>query len=101
MEQRFPGSREQSVFASVELSLRRMSAANQDRARVLGVFHGGVNLDVLRLMMEWEEADVAALAGELIATGLATPNRYNHLTLNPALCPYLRARLDDGGARAR
>ena len=45
-------------------------------------------------MMEWEEADVAALAGELIATGLATPNRYNHLTLNPALCPYLRARLD-------
>jgi hypothetical protein len=25
---------------------------------------------------------------------LATPNRYNHLTLNPALCPYLRGRLD-------
>ena len=45
-------------------------------------------------MMEWEEADVASLAGELVATGLATPNRYNHLTLNPALCPYLRARLD-------
>ena len=42
MERRFPGSREQSVFASVELSLRRMSAANRDRARVLGVFHGGV-----------------------------------------------------------
>ena len=37
---------------------------------------------------------MAALAGELIATGLATPNRYNHLTLNPALCPYLRARLE-------
>ncbi len=32
MERRFHGSREQSVFASVELSLRRMSAANQDRA---------------------------------------------------------------------
>ena len=94
MEQRFPGSREQSVFASVELSLRRMSAANRDRARVLGVFHGGVQLGVLAMMMEWEEADVAALAGELIATGLATPNRYNHLTLNSALCPTLRARLD-------
>ena len=94
MEQRFPGSREQSVFASVELSLRRMSEANRDRARVLGVFHGAADLDALRVMMEWEEADVAALAGELIATGLATPNRYNHLTLTPALCPYLRARLD-------
>ena len=48
MERKFPGSREQSVFASVELSLRRMSPANRDKARVLGVFHGGVDLDVLR-----------------------------------------------------
>lgn len=94
MEQQFPGSREHSLFASVELSLRRMSPANRDRARVLGVFHGGVDVDVLRMMMEWEEEDVGALAVELVATGLATPNRYNHLTLNPALCPYLRGRMD-------
>ncbi len=94
MEKQFPGSREQSLFASVELSLRRMSPANRDRARVLGVFHGGVQLDVLRTTMQWEEADVAALARELIATGLATPNRYSHLTLNPALCPYLRAQMN-------
>lgn len=94
MEQKFPGSREKSVFASVELSLRRMSEANRDRARVLGVFHGGVDLDVLAMMMQWEKADVAPLSVELIVTGLATPNRYNHLTLNPALCPYLRGRMD-------
>ena len=98
MDQRYPAgtpeSREKSVFASVELSLRRMSSANRDRARVLSVFHGAVDLDVLRMMMEWEKADVGALAVELIATGLATPNRCNHLTLNPALCPYLRGRMD-------
>ncbi|MCU0809219.1 MAG: hypothetical protein MUC53_15315 [Candidatus Contendobacter sp.] len=47
MEQCLPGSREHSVFASVELSLQRLSAANRKRARVLGVFHGGVDLDVL------------------------------------------------------
>lgn len=94
MEQRFPGSREQSLFASVELSLRRLSAENHERASVLAVFHGGVQLAVLRVMMQWEEADVASLAVELVGTGLATPNRYNHLTLNPALCPYLRRRLD-------
>jgi tetratricopeptide (TPR) repeat protein len=94
MERQFPGSREQSLFASVELSLRRMSESNRDRARVLGLFHGGVNLVILQLMMQWEEADVGALADELIATGLATPNRYNHLTLSPALCPYLRGRMD-------
>jgi alcohol dehydrogenase YqhD (iron-dependent ADH family) len=46
MEGRFPGSREKSVFASVELSLRRMSPANRDRARVLAVFHGGFQTGV-------------------------------------------------------
>jgi tetratricopeptide (TPR) repeat protein len=94
MEQRFPGSREHSVFASVELSLQRLSPANRERARVLAVFHGGVSLAVLHQMMKWDEADLAALAGELVATGLATPNPYYHLTLNPALCPYLRGQMD-------
>ena len=94
MEKRFPGSREKSVFASVELSLRRMSQANQNRARVLGVFHGGVNLASLQVMMQWQQTEVASLALELVETGLATPNRYNHLTLNATLCPYLRRQLD-------
>ena len=94
MERRFPGNREQSVFASVELSLRRLSQENQQRVQALGVFHGVADLDVLRLMMQWQEADVASLANELIETGLATPDRYNHLTLNPALCPYLRGKLE-------
>ena len=95
MEQKFPGSREKSVFASVELSLRRMTEANRDRVRVLGVFYGGVHLGLLAMMMQWEEVDVDSLAFELVETGLATPNRYNHLTLNPALCPYLRGRMDE------
>jgi tetratricopeptide (TPR) repeat protein len=94
MERRFPGSREKSVYASVQLSLDRMSPANRDRARVLGLFHGGVQLGVLRMMMGWDDEDVASLARELIETGLATLNPYNHLTLNPALCPYLRGLLD-------
>ena len=55
MDKQFPGSREKSVFASVELSLRRLSQANRERARVLGVFHGGVDLDALRAMMQWEK----------------------------------------------
>jgi tetratricopeptide (TPR) repeat protein len=94
MERKYPGSREKSVFASVELSLRRMSPANRERARVLGVFHGGVDLDMLRVMMQWEESDVTSLAAELIETGLAAPNPYDHLTLNPALCPYLRGQMN-------
>jgi tetratricopeptide (TPR) repeat protein len=93
MERKFPGSREKSLFASVELSLRRMSPVNRDKAHALGVFHGGVDLDILGVMMEWEAADVASLAAELIETGLATPDPYNHLTLNPALSPYLRGEM--------
>ena len=90
-----PRRREQSLFASVELSLRRLSAANRERARLLGVFHGGVDLDVLRWMTGWEQAEVEGLAQELVGTGLATPNPYNHLSLNPALCPYLKASLSE------
>jgi tetratricopeptide (TPR) repeat protein len=90
-----PRRREQSLFASVELSLRRLSAANRERARVLGVFHGGVYLNLLQLMTGWEPAEVEGLAMELVGTGLATPNPYNHLALNPALCPYLQASLSE------
>jgi tetratricopeptide (TPR) repeat protein len=90
-----PRRREQSLFASVELSLRRLSAANRERARVLGVFHGGVDLDALRWMTGWEQAEVEGLALELVGTGLATPNPYNHLSLNPALCPYLQSTFSE------
>ena len=48
---------------------------------------------------EWSDNDAVGkgtwLAGPRVGrTGLATPNPYNHLTLNPALCPYLRGQMD-------
>ncbi len=94
MEKRFPGDREKSVYASVELSLQRMSAENRERARVLAVFHGGVVLDMLRVMMEWKNDEAVALARELVATGLATADPHHRLSLDPALCPYLRLRMN-------
>ncbi len=95
-----PRRREQSLFASVELSLRRLSAANRERARLLGVFHGGVDLDALQVMTGWELAEVGGLAMELVGTGLATANSYGHLSLNPALCPYLKATLSEAELQA-
>ncbi|WP_338416236.1 CHAT domain-containing protein [uncultured Sphaerotilus sp.] len=92
MERDHPGEREKSLYASVELSLRRLPPEMQERVKVLAVFHGGVALPILQLMMEWQHDDVAALATGLVGTGLATPNSSNHLSLNPALCPYLRSR---------
>jgi len=94
MEKNFPGSREKSVFASVELSLQRMSEKNRVRARVLAVFQGGFHCYVLREMMQWEDEDVVSLRDELIDTGLATGDLYNYITLNPALCPYMRRTID-------
>jgi tetratricopeptide (TPR) repeat protein len=94
MERRFPGSRVSSLYASVELSLQRLSPAQRERVKVLAAFHGAVDLDVLREMTQSDESDIAALAAELVGTGLATPEPYNHLSLNPALCPYLRGRLE-------
>ncbi len=90
-----PRRREQSLFASVELSLRRLSGANRERARLLGVFHGGVWLGVLQAMTGWEAAEVKGLAQELVGTGLATANSYGHLSLNTALCPYLKGSLSE------
>src|SRR5262249_16834796 len=64
-------------------------------ARVLCVFHGGVQVGVVSLMMEWERVEVLALARELVEVGLATPNPYDHLSLDPALGLYLRTLFDD------
>jgi len=99
MERQHPGEREHSLYASVALSLARLAPGVRERAQVLGVFQGGVQLDMLRVMMDWEQAQVAELAQGLVATGLATPGPYNHLALNPALCPYLLRALD-GAERA-
>nr|VFJ44786.1 MAG: Tetratricopeptide repeat-containing protein [Candidatus Kentron sp. DK] len=94
MEKKFPGQRENSLFASVAFSLQRLSPENRKRVRALAPFQGCVHLDVLRAMMAWKEGEEDALADELVQTGLATPNSYNYLTLNPALCPYLRNNFD-------
>nr|VFK17503.1 MAG: Tetratricopeptide repeat-containing protein [Candidatus Kentron sp. LFY] len=90
MESKFPGQRENSLFASVALSLERMSPKNRERVRALAPFQGYIQLAILATMMEWKNGEEDTLANELIETGLATPNPYNHLTLNSALCPYLR-----------
>ncbi|MGC4043394.1 MAG: tetratricopeptide repeat protein [Armatimonas sp.] len=94
MQQEFPKSREKSLFASVALSLKRLSPENQDRVKALAPFHGGAHPEVLRLMMGWEHKEERSLAGDLQETGLATVGAYAFLHLNPALCPYLRAGLE-------
>jgi len=47
LHSKHPDDRENSLYASVELSLRRLAPELREQARVLGVFHGGAHLNVL------------------------------------------------------
>jgi tetratricopeptide (TPR) repeat protein len=94
MDRQWPGERERSLYASVELSLARLTPEQHQRARGLGVFQGSVDVNVLMWMMDWDEPTVTDLAQALTNTGLATPGPYGHLALNPALCPYLLRGLE-------
>ncbi|MEF8766627.1 MAG: hypothetical protein ABTS16_16550 [Candidatus Accumulibacter phosphatis] len=67
---------------------------------VLGVFHGAVDLSVLRDMTGWQPAEVQAFGEALVASGLATAEAYNHLSLNLALCLYLAAQLEPAARAA-
>ncbi len=98
--------REKSLYASVELSLRRLSPPVRQQTQALGVFHGGANLFVLSEMLGLTLNAVAPIAYELEDVGLGTLiNDRNiaaglHLRLDPGLSPYLLEQMDDADAEA-
>jgi len=89
MDRHHPGDRENSLYASVELSLRRLPPEMREQIKALGVFHGGFDVNVLRLMLDVDEETVAGLARRLIGVALAEAMAYSHLRLDPALPLYL------------
>jgi tetratricopeptide (TPR) repeat protein len=88
-----PDDRERSLFASVELSLGRLTPEMRHMIRPLGVFQGEVDLDVLAMMLDQEKRELVPMARALLETNLAELMDYNHLRLHPALCPYLALEL--------
>jgi len=89
LERKHPGDRENSLYASVELSLRRLSKESREHVRVLGLCQGGVQLWVLGVLAGLEPDAVRRLARELIDVGLGDDMGYGHLRLDPGLPPYL------------
>jgi len=89
LHKKYPDDRENSLYASVELSLRRLPQGVREQVKMLGVFHGGVNLAVLEQMLGTETDGVNSLAIQLVEVGLAEDVGYLHLRLDPALPPYL------------
>ncbi len=89
-----PGDRENSLYASLELSLQRLTTEMREQVKALAVFQGGAQLSILAMVMEVDVEVARALAIRLIDVGLAEEMPYAHLRVDPALGAYLRRGLD-------
>ena len=94
LHKKFPDERERSLFASVELSLRRLSPEMREKIKPLGVFQGGGHIATIAFTLELSEKEIDTLVQELIGIGLAIPMPYGFIRFHPALCPYLWQELD-------
>lgn len=71
LERKHPGERENSLFASLELSLRRLPPDVRTVVDALAVYHGGADVATWAMVAECEQ-DAAAQAGmALVQVGLA------------------------------
>ncbi len=104
LQEKYPDERERSLFASLELSLRRLHPGIREKIKPLGVFHGGAHIYPLRQVLELSKKDRDLLAVDLLKTGLVESMPYGFLRFHPALCPYLRREMDEetlAGSTAR
>ncbi len=93
LERKHPGDRENSLYASVELSLRRLSPDAREHVKALAVCHGGVHLGVLQNLTGLTPEDVRRLNAELISVGLGEDMGCGHLRLGLGLREYLAGEL--------
>lgn len=99
LHERYPGDREKSLYASLELSLRRLPAESRERVKGLAPFHGGANIVVLAIVLGEDPnkpVEMARLAQQLIEIGLAQNMGDGHLRIDPALPSYLLGEMDEG-----
>lgn len=93
LDRQHPGDPENSLYASAELSLRRLPPEMRQQAQALAVFHGGAHLNVLAYVLEVDVDIARTLAIALIDVGLAEDAGYGHLRLDPALPSYLLGQI--------
>ena len=92
LEERNPGDRENSLYASVALSLRRLPEEMREWVKGLAVFHGGFTLPIFAGVMGIEIDQAKAVVASLMDVGMAEEPipEYNYLRLDPALPAYLK-----------
>ena len=95
LHQKHPDDRENSLYASVELSLRRLSPELRQQIQALAVFQGGAQISILAQVLKLATDTVRTIAIALIDVGLATDMGYGHLRLDPALPSYLLGQVGE------
>lgn len=96
LERRYPGDRENSLFGSLVLSLRRLSAAEQGLLPALSVCHGGNHWTVWAEMVggkKEKRTQIQALVARLEEVGLATERNYGYVQLDLALPIWLKRQM--------
>ncbi|MEM9191721.1 MAG: CHAT domain-containing protein [Myxococcota bacterium] len=95
LAERYPDERERSLFASVELSLRRLPPTLRQRLAPLAVFHGGAHRFQIGFVLDRTRDATEEVVQELIAVGLGHEGGAGYVGFHPALAPYLRLGLSD------
>lgn len=90
LEAKNKGDRENSLYASVALSLRRLPEGIRPLVDKLAVFHDGGNIVNMATVMGIETGQIGVVAQMLIDVGMADMQEYNYLRLDPALPAYLK-----------
>lgn len=92
LDKKYPNDRENSLYASVELSLRRLPPEVRQQIKPLAVFQGGAHLQVFDYVLGTDPDDLEtapSIFRRLVEMGLAEDMGYLHLRLDPALPPFL------------
>lgn len=98
LQERYPDNRERSLYASVELSLRRLPEGVRETIRPLGVFQGGGHLMAMAMALgvDLEKPQLMTeMAKSLERVGLAEFIEYGYLRLDPALGPLLSGEMSE------
>lgn len=105
LEARYPGERERSLFASLELSLRRLPREVREKLAPLGVFQGGCIAQFVGTVCGFSVSsveEILRIAAPLSGVGLAELIALNvpYLRFDPALAPALLRELREQGGSA-
>ncbi len=92
LHERYPEDRERSLYASVELSLRRLPAGMREAIRPLGAFQGGGHMRAMNRVLTPNDdttADMNTVVASLVRVGLADQGECGYVRLDPAIGPLL------------